>query len=57
MEIGFSTALVASVLIVALCIGFNRYQWRKAWEAYYKRPQPSTHKDPNGKSSMEDERC
>ena len=35
----------------------NRYQWRKAWEAYYKRPLPDgkDHKTPGSKEEKPNE--
>lgn len=47
-----ATMFTISILIVAGSVSLNRYQWRKAWEAYYKRPH-LTFKAPNGKAEEE----
>lgn len=42
------------IVVVCMTIGsmWSRYQWRKAWEAYYKRPY-ARHKTPH--DTYEDE--
>lgn len=46
--------LVACIAIASMV---NRYQWRKAWEAYYKRPLPDgkDHKSPGSKEEKPNE--
>jgi len=47
---------IAGLCVIASMV--NRYQWRKAWEAYYKRPLQDNrdHKAPDGRTQDEEEK-
>ncbi len=47
------------VACIAMASMINRYQWRKAWEAYYKRPLregQTEYKSPDGRNETEEEK-
>lgn len=51
---GGSLAFILFVAVICITIMWNRYQWRKSWEAYYKR-QHKAYTTPDGRSEEAEE--